>query len=86
MPIPLLPYRAVAFKVYDADGDGRVSRDDLVQTLLTASPGLPKAKLDAVTSQLVAQHARENPAGLSLAEFTSLLSRGDLHDVFGFIP
>ena len=76
----------MTFKVYDADGDGRVSRDDLLRTLLTASPGLPEAKLHAATTQLVAQHAREDPAGLSLAEFTFLLNRGDLHDVFGFIP
>ena len=69
---------AVAFRMYDLDGDGYVSSDELAHTLKTLmGRALSDAQLEQIVESTIQQHDVDRDGRLSFQEFTSLLNASD---------
>ena len=69
---------AVAFRMYDLDGDGYVSPDELAHTLKTLmGRALSDSQLGQIVESTILQHDTDGDGRLSFPEFTSLLNAAD---------
>ncbi len=69
---------AVAFRMYDLDGDGYVSSDELAHTLKTLmGRALSDSQLGQIVESTILQHDLDGDGRLSFQEFTSLLNAAD---------
>ena len=69
---------AVAFRMYDLDGDGYVSPDELAHTLKTLmGRALSDSQLEQIVESTILQHDTDGDGRLSFPEFTSLLNAAD---------
>lgn len=67
-----------AFRMYDLDGDGYVSSDELAHTLKTLmGRALSDSQLGQIVESTILQHDTDGDGRLSFQEFTSLLNAAD---------
>lgn len=78
MPRLLQLYVAVAFRMYDLDGDGFVTASDLAHTLrMLQNRPLSDSQLEQVVESTIQQHDIDGDGRLSFQEFSSLLAAAD---------
>lgn len=69
---------AVAFRMYDLDGDGYVSPEELAHTLKTLmGRALSELQLNQIVESTIMQHDVDGDGRLSFQEFRSLLNAAD---------
>lgn len=69
---------AVAFRMYDLDGDGYVSPEELAHTLKTLmGRALSELQLSQIVESTIMQHDVDGDGRLSFQEFRSLLNAAD---------
>ena len=69
---------AVAFNIYDMDGDGLVSADELFQTLrMLMGRAMTDAQLGDIVDSTVMAHDHDADGKLSLQEFTAMLAASE---------
>ena len=69
---------AVAFRMYDLDGDGYISPEELAHTLKTLmGRALSELQLSQIVECTIMQHDVDGDGRLSFQEFTSLLTAAD---------
>ena len=69
---------AVAFRMYDLNGDGYVSSEELAHTLKTLmGRALSDAQLGQIVESTILQHDTDGDGRLSFQEFMSLLNAAD---------
>lgn len=69
---------AVAFRMYDMDGDGFVTANDLAHTLrMLQGKALSDPQLTQIVESTIEQHDLDRDGRLSFQEFTSLLTAAD---------
>ena len=69
---------AVAFNIYDMDGDGLVSADELFQTLrMLMGRAMSDAQLGDIVDSTVMAHDHDADGKLSLQEFTAMLAASE---------
>jgi hypothetical protein len=72
---PCIPPRAVAFRIYDADDDGFVTRADLLRQLQqTNRRGLSPAQLEQIVGSTMVAFDADGDGQLCFQEFRALLS------------
>ncbi|KAK3237247.1 hypothetical protein CYMTET_52661 [Cymbomonas tetramitiformis] len=74
------------FRVYDSDGDGVISAEDLFITLrMVVGRELSDTLLKDIVQSVIEGHDESGDGKLSLDEFRKLLSKGDFDTQFGCI-